>query len=102
MPRRRRFSDAPFGVTVIRLMAASGTTYRELGAKSGLSAGYLKHLVQGKRPFPQDDVIERLAKALDVEADYFREYRLRTLIERLEEMPGTVDRLYLRLAPASA
>jgi transcriptional regulator with XRE-family HTH domain len=101
MPRRRRFSDEPFGITVIRLMAASGTTYRELGAKSGLSAGYLNHVVHGKRPVPDDDLIERLASALHVEPDHFREYRLRVLIERLEAMPETVDQLYLRLTPAS-
>jgi transcriptional regulator with XRE-family HTH domain len=100
MPRRRRFSLEPFGATVNRLMANSGTTYRELAARSGLSAGYLNRLVHGGRPVPDDDVIARLAKALDVEPEHFREYRLRILVERLEAMPETVDRLYMRLITA--
>jgi transcriptional regulator with XRE-family HTH domain len=82
-------------------MAKSGTTYRELGEKSGLSAGYLNHVVHGERPVPHDEVIERLARALDVEPDHFREYRLRILVERLEAMPDTLDRLYLRLTPTA-
>jgi transcriptional regulator with XRE-family HTH domain len=101
MPRRRRFSVEPFGATVSRLMANSGTTYRRLAAKSDLSAGYLNRLVHGDRPVPDDDVLERIARALNVESDYFREYRLRILVERLEAMPDTVDRLYVRLTPTA-
>jgi transcriptional regulator with XRE-family HTH domain len=82
-------------------MATSGTTYRELGAKSDLSAGYLNHLVHGERPVPHDEVVERLARALDVAPDYFREYRLRILVERLDAMPEVIDRLYVRLIPAA-
>jgi hypothetical protein len=38
-----------------------------------------------------------LAKALNVEAEHFREYRLRVITERLEAMPDLIDRLYKRL-----
>ena len=97
MARRRRFSDEPFGPTVERLMAEEGVTYRGLADKTGLSAGYLNHLVHGNRPVPSNDVVERLAKALDVEPEHFREYRLRVITERLEAMPELIDRLYRRL-----
>ena len=40
---------------------------------------------------------ETLAGALDVEPEYFREYRLRVITEKLEAMPDLVDRLYKRL-----
>ena len=43
---------------------------------------------------PSNDVIRRLAEALDVEAEHFREYRLRAITEQLEELPDLVDRLY--------
>jgi transcriptional regulator with XRE-family HTH domain len=79
-------------------MNDSGTTYRGLAAKTGLSAGYLNHLVHGNRPVPSNDVVERLAAALNVEPEHFREYRLRTITARLETMPDLVDRLYRRLA----
>jgi transcriptional regulator with XRE-family HTH domain len=49
MARRRRFSEEPFGPTIETLMAESGVTYRELATLTGLSAGYLNHLVHGNR-----------------------------------------------------
>ena len=97
MPRKRRFSDEPFGTTIEKLMDETGVTYRALAAKTNLSAGYLNHLVHGNRPVPSNDVIERLAGALGVEAEHFREYRLRVITERLEQVPAMIDRLYRQL-----
>jgi len=95
--RRRRFSTQPFGETVQVLMAETGTTYRALADRTGLSAGYLNHLVHGNRPVPSNEVIASLARALKVEPAHFQEYRIRTITERLEKMPELVDRLYKRL-----
>ena len=97
MARRRRFSTEPFGATIERLMDETGTTYRGLAELTGLSAGYLNHLVHGNRPVPSNDVIERLASALGVEPEHFREYRLRVITDRLEAMPEMIDKLYRRL-----
>jgi transcriptional regulator with XRE-family HTH domain len=97
MAKRRRFSSEPFGDAIERLMNESGVTYRGLAAKTDLSAGYLNHLVHGNRPVPSNEVIERLAGALDVEPEHFREYRLRVITDKLERMPARVDRLYKRL-----
>src|SRR6476661_3636409 len=97
MARRRRFSEQPFGPSIERLMTETGTTYRGLAARTGLSAGYLNHLVHGNRPVPSNDVVETLAEALDVEPEHFREYRVRVITERLETMPDLVDRLFKRL-----
>ena len=58
MPRKRKFSDESFGVAIQNLMAELNVTYRALADKTGLSAGYLNHLVHGNRPVPSDDVIE--------------------------------------------
>ena len=96
MAKRRRFSEESFGPTVEQLMADSGVTYRELAARTSLSAGYLNHLVHGNRPVPSNGVVETLARALGVEPEHFREYRLRVITERLEEMPDLIDRLYRR------
>jgi len=96
-PRRRRFSEEPFGPTVERLMAETGITYRSLADQTGLSAGYLNHLVHGNRPIPADAIVERLASSLGVEPEHFREYRIRVITERLEQMPELINRLYRRL-----
>lgn len=97
MARRRQFSERPFGETAIGLMAENGVTFRGLAAKTGLSAGYLNHIMHGNRPVPSNEILARLAQALGVEAEHFLEYRVRVITERLERMPDLVDRLYKRL-----
>ena len=101
MARRRRFSEEPFGVTVERLMAETGHTYRSLAERTKLSAGYLNHLVHGNRPVPSNDVVEKLASAFGVEPEHFREYRLRVITRKLEAMPDLIDRLYKRLGTSA-
>jgi transcriptional regulator with XRE-family HTH domain len=96
-PRKKRFSDEPFGAAIQRLMTDENHTYRSLAEKTSLSAGYLNHLVHGNRPVPSDDVIEQLADALGVRPEHFKEVRIRRITERLEEMPDLIDRLYKRL-----
>jgi transcriptional regulator with XRE-family HTH domain len=98
MARRRRYSEQPFGPTIEELMVETGTTYRGLADKAELSAGYLNHIVHGNRPVPSNDVIERIADSLGVEAEHFREYRIRVITDKLEQMPELIDRLYRRLA----
>ena len=98
MARRRKYSEDEFGATIERLMAETGLTYRGLAAKTELSAGYLNHLVHGNRPVPSKDVVARLAAALGVEPEHFREYRLRVITDRLEAMPDFADRLFKRLS----
>jgi len=97
MAKRRAFSNEPLGPTIERLMADTGLTYRALADKTGLSAGYLNHIVHGNRPVPSNDVLARIAKALGVKAEHFREYRIRVITEKLEQMPDLVERLYKRL-----
>ena len=98
MAKRRRYSSEQFGPAVERLMNETGVTYRALAAKTDLSAGYLNHLVHGNRPVPSNDVVRALAQALGVEAEHFREYRIRVITDRLEKMPDLVDRLYKRFS----
>jgi transcriptional regulator with XRE-family HTH domain len=98
MAKRRRYSDETLGLTIERLMVETGTTYRGLADKADLSAGYLNHIVHGNRPVPSNDVLARIATALEVEPEHFREYRIRVITDKLEGMPELIDRLYRRLA----
>ena len=95
--RKRKFSDEAFGPTVEALMDETGVTYRGLAAKTSLSPGYLNHLVHGNRPVPSNDVIEKMADGLGVDAEHFVEYRLRVINERLMRAPSQIDRLYKQL-----
>jgi transcriptional regulator with XRE-family HTH domain len=94
----RKPSTEPLGPTIEGLMNETGLTYRALAEKTKLSAGYLNHIVHGNRPVPSNEVLGRLAKALGVKSEHFREYRIRVITEKLEKMPDLVDRLYKRLA----
>jgi transcriptional regulator with XRE-family HTH domain len=97
MSRRKRYTEKPFGDAISGLMAEHNVTYRGLASETGLSAGYLNHLVHGNRPVPSDEVIARLADALGVDPSHFREVRIRVIAEGLEQNPELVDRLYNRL-----
>ena len=98
MARKRRFSGQAFGATLQALMVETGTTYRALAERTGLSAGYLNRLVHGNRPVRSSEVIETLANALGIEPEHLREYRISVFTGRLEAMPELDDRLYRRLA----
>jgi len=95
--RKRAYSEDGIGPTMERLMTETGLTYRALADKTDLSAGYLNHIVHGNRPVPSNDVLARLAAAFGVKPEHFREYRIRVITDKLEQMPDLVDRLYKRL-----
>ena len=86
-----------FGAAVERLMNETGVTYRALAAKTGS----LRRVPEPPRPRQPPGALERrggdAGKALGVDPEYFREYRLRVITEKLEAMPDLVDRLYKRL-----
>jgi transcriptional regulator with XRE-family HTH domain len=88
-------ASQPFGEALEARMRAKGISYRTLAEKTGLSAGYLNHLVHGNRPVPANPVIQSIAKAVGVKADSFREYRIRKVSETLAKKPDLVDKVYL-------
>ena len=97
MAKRRRFSEEAFGATVQRLMDEQGVTYRQLAARTGLSAGYLNHLVHGNRPVPSNDVVATLAGRARGRAGALPRVPAAVITERLEAMPALIDRLYRQL-----
>ena len=49
---------------VFRLMRERGLSYRGLARATGLSAGYLNHIVHGNRPVPSNDVIAEVERRM--------------------------------------
>jgi|1186.fasta_scaffold18369_2 transcriptional regulator with XRE-family HTH domain len=86
-----------FGEGVGKAMRDKGISYRALAEQTGLSAGYLNHLVHGNRPVPSNEVIESIAKAVGKRPTEFREYRIRRIADALRRKPDVVDRLYKEL-----
>jgi transcriptional regulator with XRE-family HTH domain len=91
------FSDDSFGTAVEVLMQDLPLTYRELAERTGLSAGYLNHIVHGQRPVPERPVLVEIAKALGAAPDLFFDYRLMEVADSLRDRPDLVDGLSLRL-----
>ena len=87
-------ASEPFGPAIEKLMNEKNVSYRAMAEKTGLSAGYLNHLVHGNRPVPANSVMEKVAKSLGVKADRFREYRVRRISDYLAKKPDMVDKLY--------
>jgi transcriptional regulator with XRE-family HTH domain len=92
--KKRRFSQERFPEALKGLMQERHLSYRQLAYKTQLSAGYLNHLTKGTRPVPADPVINVIATALLVEPHFFMEYRLRQVVEVLDEAPPLADKLY--------
>jgi carbon-monoxide dehydrogenase large subunit len=80
---------------VWQILHDKGISYRALAEKTGLSAGYLNHLVHGNRPVPANPVIQSIAKAVGMKADSFREFRIRKVSEALAKKPELVDKVYV-------
>jgi transcriptional regulator with XRE-family HTH domain len=97
---RAKLSKERLTAALPALMDERSVTFRELATATGLSAGYLNHIAHGNRPVPADDVLARIAAALDVPADYFLETRIRAIVRHMDEQPALVNRLY-RQAVAS-
>jgi len=87
-------ASSPFGTALETRMRDKGISYRALAEKTGLSAGYLNHLVHGNRPVPANPVIQSIAKAVGMKADSFREFRIRKVSEALAKKPELVDKVY--------
>jgi transcriptional regulator with XRE-family HTH domain len=91
---RNRYATEVLTKALPALMAERNISFRELATATSLSGGYLNHIVHGKRAVPSDEVLGRIAVALEVEPDYFLETRIRTIVRHMDEQPALVNRLY--------
>jgi transcriptional regulator with XRE-family HTH domain len=62
-----------------------------IAIKTGLSKSFLSDIMNNKVLPPKDEFIERIALVLEVEPDYFFEYRLRRLTEFIRENRDFLD-----------
>jgi transcriptional regulator with XRE-family HTH domain len=88
-----RATSEPFREEVRRLLDESGLTFRDLAEQAGVSEPYLAQVLTGKRP-PSPGLVVKVALALDLPEDYFREYRAELVIHHVRSDPELVDRFY--------
>lgn len=60
-------ADSQFINAVRKGMERKSISFRDLADKVGVTAGYLCHVLNGKRNPPSPDVIVEIAKALDID-----------------------------------
>lgn len=81
----------PFAEAADELRKQRGISGRRLAAKSGISQSAVSVLLLGELR-PSMEAIERIAKALDVEPEYFAEYRLDKRRDELDWRTRPLDR----------
>lgn len=87
----------PFGRELTQLLEARGLSLRAVALAAGASVGHLSMVIHGARGLgqpPTDELVERLAAALEIEPDVLSsDYRRR---RALEQFPDAIDKLYRR------
>ena len=96
------YSDLDFARALLALKKASGLSYMKIAIKAGLSDTYLVNIVQGKNLAPNDKNIKKIARALGVAPEYFREYRQRRLAEKLNKINSGRNGFDVPLSDAEA
>ena len=97
MARTPRTTE-PISEWLPRLVAEKGTSLRQLEREIGRSQSYLSRIKLDRshkdwRP-PSKDVLEKIAKALDVAPSYFPEYRSAAIEEAIAADGALRDRIF--------
>jgi len=82
----KKYTDKDFANVLLELKEKSGLSDMQIATKAGLSDTYLINIVKRKNFAPNDENIEKIAKALGVKSEYFKEYRQRRLAEKLDTL----------------
>jgi transcriptional regulator with XRE-family HTH domain len=98
----RRLNQRPLHEAVSALQAErGGMKLRALADAAGISVSHLSKLLRGvEGKHAQPELLERLARALEVEPEHFIEYREAVAVEYLRADPRARDELYRRAKAA--
>jgi transcriptional regulator with XRE-family HTH domain len=99
-PTRR--SRAPFGDAVGELLFERGWSQRDLADAVGVDPAHVCRLLKrGARRRATPDLLARVACALEIEPEFFAEYREWCVLEAVRRSPSLRERLFAGVvAPA--
>ena len=92
------FTEAPFRDAVADLMLERGWSQRDLAAAVGVDPAHISRLLRrgsSLRATPQ--LLARVARALELEPEFFVEYREWCVIEAIRRNPSLRERLFARV-----
>ncbi len=98
---RRRLSRASFRDSVGELLSERGWSQRELADAVGVDPAHVCRLLRrGAQPRATPQLLARIASALEVEPEFFAEYREWRVLEAVRSNPSLRERLFsLVVAP---
>ncbi|MGZ4391986.1 MAG: helix-turn-helix domain-containing protein [Gaiellaceae bacterium] len=92
-------TDRAFVDEVPRLLREREMSLRALARLANVSDAHLSRVLRGVGyKTPSGDLTRRVARALDLPADYFPEYREGVVCDRIRRDPHLRDRLYEEFA----
>ena len=99
---RRRISGAPFRNAVGDLLHERGWTQRDLAGAVGVDPAHVCRLLKrGSRLRATPELLARIARALQVEPEFFTEYREWCVLEAVRQNPSLRERLFTRVVAHS-
>lgn len=91
-------SDVPFTEELPRLLRERQMSLRSLASAVGVSDSHLSRVLRGADyKTPSADLTRRVALALGLPPEYFREYREARVIETVRSDTKLMNRLYRQL-----
>ncbi|MHB1252797.1 MAG: helix-turn-helix domain-containing protein [Candidatus Humimicrobiaceae bacterium] len=91
------YTNKDFSYALKELMDDKKWSYNQLSYRCELSGQYLNQLVNKKSLPPKDENIRKIARAFNLEPEYFKEYRNRRLSEKmlqLDESDSNSEKYY--------
>ena len=74
-------------------------SYDYIGKKVGCSRQFISQIINKEVLPPKDEYIEKIAKAFEIEPDYFMEYRIRRISEYLSKDKDYLEECYNKIKP---
>ena len=80
-----------FEDSLTKIIKASGITQQELSKAMKISNTTIHNYLMGYRRNPTKEFMIKMADYFDIKPSYFREYRIRLLMDRFEMFPELID-----------
>jgi transcriptional regulator with XRE-family HTH domain len=88
-----KYSNKPFSKALKDIMNKKDVVHRKLAAKTNFCFSYFCVLKKRKK-HPPIETIKKIAYGLDIEPDYFMEYRINKVVKLLTDKPDIADRVF--------
>jgi len=83
--KNKNYTDKSFHIAFKDLKEKLNLSLGQISIKTGLSKSFLSDISNNKVLPPKDEFIKKIAQAFKVDPNYFFEYRIRRLIEFINE-----------------